>query len=242
MYLRKVYIRYKEDMPESRNTFAAQAGFRERGVETVPYYGFGDIDTLDDLGPEVGLVGYVGDVHNALKKMGKAKPLPIDYPEELQGWLHRKIWKTTLGEVRRHRDPLFVKPSDEEKLFTGFIWRGGGIEAVRVATCDDDVNVWASEPVKFVSEYRFYIKDDEIQGAHLYKGDWSKAPDRWAVETAVEAFQPKSPRAYTLDMGVLDTGATTLVEANDAYSLGNYGLPDTIYAQLLEARWEELTR
>lgn len=241
MYLRKVYIRYKEDMPESRNTFTAQEGFRERGVETVPYYGFGDIDTLDDLGPEVGLVGYVGDVQNALKKLGKPLPQPMDYPDELRWWLGRKVWKTTLGEARRLVEPTFIKPAEEEKLFTGFIWRGAGIEAVRVATCPDETIVWCSEVVEFVSEYRVYVKDDQILGVHLYKGSWSKQLDRWAVETAVDQYK-SSPRAYCLDFGVTDANLPKLVEANDAYALGNYGLPSALYAQLIEARWEEFTR
>ena len=71
MRLRKVYIRYKEGCPDSPNTFAAFDGFQQLGIETVPFYGFGDIDTLEDLGPEVGLVGFIGDVWNALKKMGE---------------------------------------------------------------------------------------------------------------------------------------------------------------------------
>lgn len=241
MYLRKVYIRYKEDMPESRNTFTAQEGFRERGVETVPFYGFGDVDQLDDLGPEVGLAGFVGDIHAALRKIGRPIPKPIDYPEELQEWLGRKMWKATLGEARRLVEPTFIKPAEEEKLFTGFIWRGGGMEAVRVATCPDETLVWCSEVVRFVSEYRVYIKDDEILGVHLYKGDWSHALDKWVVTTAIEKYK-SSPRAYCLDFGVTSQAYTKLVEANDAYALGNYGLPSALYAQLLEARWEEFTR
>jgi hypothetical protein len=241
VYLRKVYIRYKEDMPESRNTFTAQEGFRERGVETVPFYGFGDIDTLDDLGPEVGLVGYVGDVQNALKKMGKAVPQTMDYPEELQPWLGRKVWPSTLEDARRLVEPTFIKPYDEEKLFTGFIWRGAGMEAVRVAAIPDETIVWCSEVVNFVSEYRVYIKDDEVLGVHLYKGDWSLALDQKTVMDAVKAYK-SSPRAYCLDFGVTSGAWTRLVEANDSYALGNYGLPSALYAQLLEARWEELTR
>lgn len=241
MYLRKVYVRYKEDMPESRNTYMAQEGFRERGVETVPFYGFGDVETLTDLGPEVGIAGYVGDVLRGLKQLGREPPKTMDYPEELQNWLGRKVWTTTLDQARRLVEPTFIKPAEEEKLFTGFIWRGAGIEAVRVATCPDETVVWCSEVVNFVSEYRAYIKDDQILGVYPYKGDWSKAPDRWTVETAVEAYK-SSPRAYSLDFGVTDQGLTRLVEANDGYSLGNYGLNSALYASLLEARWEELTR
>ena len=63
MYLGKVYVRFKEGHPDSPNTFAAFDGFTQLGAEIgVPFEGFGDIEQITDLGPEVGLVGFVGDV------------------------------------------------------------------------------------------------------------------------------------------------------------------------------------
>lgn len=241
MYLDKVYIRFHENLPDSLNTFAAWEGFRELGVETVPYYGFGDIATLEDLGPQVGIVGFLGDLWKALQKLGKPRPTPFDYPEELAACMGRKVWRTTLGAIRRTLTPVFIKPM-EEKLFTGFIWRGGGIEAVRIATYDNDVPIWASEVVPFVSEHRVYIKDQQILDTRRYKGDWGLAPRRTVVENAVKAFAPSAPRAYSLDFGITEKDETLLVEANDGYALGCYGLPPVLYAQMLEARWEELTR
>jgi hypothetical protein len=38
---------------------------------------------------------------------------------------------------------------------------------------------------------------------------------------------------YTLDVGILDTGETILIEANQGYSVGNYGLPEIQYAKFL---------
>lgn len=239
--LRKVYVRFREDHPDSQNTFSAQCGFRERGVETAPFYWVDDIDKLDDLGPEVGLVGFVGDVWAALKKMGRPLPVPTDYPEELAPWMGRRVWRSTLGNARRLVEPTFIKPAASEKLFTGFVWRGAGMEAVRVASCEDDVEVWCSEVVDFSSEHRVYVKDDEILDVRRYKGDWGTAPDRKTVEDAVQAWK-SSPRGCSLDFGVTSDGRTLLVETNDGYALGNYGMTDTLYAQMLEARWEELTR
>jgi hypothetical protein len=239
MYLHKVYIRYKEDLPEDRNAFAALEGFRQLGIETAPFYGFGDINTLNDLGPEVGITGFVGDTLNALTKLGIPHPSPMDYPEEIQECLGRRVWKTTMGEVRGTTQPVFLKPF-QHKAFTGFIYRGPTREAVRTSLLSDEDPVWCSEVVNFVSEYRVYVKDGEILGAYLYKGDWSHALDRWTVEGAVRAYK-SSPRAYSLDFGITQ-GYTRLVEANDSFALGNYGLPSPLYAQMIEARWEELTR
>lgn len=240
MYLQKVYIRHRESYPDSHNTFSAWSGFKDLGVETVPFYGFGDIDALEDLGPEVGIVGFIGDVWDALKKIGKPRPEALDYPEELRPWLGREVRRTTLGEVRRSTDRVFLKPVSE-KLFTGFIWKGPTAEASRVAPLEDPTPVWTSEIVSFVSEYRAYVKDDVLLGVKHYKGDWSVVPDRKVVEEAVKAYR-SSPRGLSLDFGVTEDGKTLLVEANDGYGLGNYGLPNPLYSQLLEARWEELTR
>ena len=38
-----------------------------------------------------------------------------------------------------------------------------------------------------------------------------------------------------------DDGRTLLVEINDGYSLGSGGLVANLYAELLRARWEEIT-
>ena len=46
--------------------------------------------------------------------------------------------------------------------------------------------------------------------------------------------------ACSMDICVTKDGRTLLVEFNDAYSLGAYGLPDIYYAKLISARWSQL--
>jgi len=237
-FLRKVYIRCREGHPDNPNMFAAYDGFRQLGVETASFEGFGDIGTLSDLGPEVALSGFVGDVLAALKQLGKPSPPNIDYPDELRPWMGREVWRSTLGKIRRTVDPVFFKPV-EEKLFTGFVWRSPDGDRMRVATLRDDVDVWVSECVDFVSEYRCFVNGGKIVGCRLYDGDWSRAPDRKVVESAVAAYR-SSPQAYSIDFGVTSDGRTLLVEVNDAYALGAYGLPSVLYANMVEARWSEL--
>lgn len=50
----------------------------------------------------------------------------------------------------------------------------------------------------------------------------------------------KRPVACSIDIGVTNDGRTLLIECNDAYSLGSYGLEDYKYAKLLSARWSQL--
>lgn len=48
------------------------------------------------------------------------------------------------------------------------------------------------------------------------------------------------PMACSMDICVTKDGRTLLVEFNDAYSLGAYGLADIYYAKLISARWSQL--
>jgi hypothetical protein len=236
--MRKAYIRYKEDLPESTMLASAQFGLKERGIHTVPFYGFGDIDTLSDLGPDVGLVGFVGDVHQALNKIGRPLPASIDYPDVLKDWLHRKIYTTTLKDILSRNDKVFIKPVSE-KLFTGFVWP---LYIQRVCGLPEDTELLVSEIIEFKSEYRTFVLDGEILDCRHYKGDWSLAIDKGLTESAVDEMSSWEgcPRAYCLDLGVTENSNCCLVEVNDAYSFGNYGLQDCLFAKMLEARWDEL--
>jgi hypothetical protein len=44
-----------------------------------------------------------------------------------------------------------------------------------------------------------------------------------------------------MDWGVTRDERTLLVEVNDAYSLGSYGLDPLVYAPMLADRWFEMT-
>jgi len=52
----------------------------------------------------------------------------------------------------------------------------------------------------------------------------------------------KAPNAYCLDWGVLQDGRTVLVEMNEGYAFGHYGLNPISYARMLSARWFEMTK
>jgi hypothetical protein len=242
--IRKCYIRHRESLPDNAQHYASLTGFHELGVEVVPFYGFGDIDGLDDLGPEVGIHGFVGDTFAALKLIGMPLPEPIDYPEELRGFLQRRVWQTTLDAVTSGGGMIvgnFIKPV-RHKLFTGRVWTGS--IADRLATegtpgVAADEPVWCSHPVNFVAEFRCFVLDDKVLDVRRYKGDWSKAPDRHKVARAVMAYS-SAPVAYALDWGVTDDGMTLLVEVNDAFALGAYGMDPVLYARMISARWEQL--
>lgn len=50
-----------------------------------------------------------------------------------------------------------------------------------------------------------------------------------------------APAGYAVDFGITDKGETLLIEVNDGYAFGCYGLLNIYYSKLLSARWAELT-
>ncbi len=236
--VRKFYVRHSENVPDGPFHALAADGFRQLGVE-LSYYGWHeDVEGFSDLGPEVGVAGYIGDVWAALKRIGRAMPAPLDYPDALRWMLGRELSRTTLGRVRSTVKPVFVKPVDH-KLFTGFVHRADGESRMRVVTLPDEVEVWVSDVMEFISEHRCFILKGEILDVRRYKGDWAVAPYRAIVRHAASTWTT-APVAWCLDVGVTKDGHTRLVEANDGFCFGGYGLSSTLYARMLAARWFEL--
>ncbi len=241
MTLRKIYIRHREGVPCNVNCYNAWYGFTMRGVEVAPFEGFGDIEKIEDLGPEVGIHGFVGDFQKAMEKLSLPMPEPLDYPDELEWCLGRGVYETTLGDIRNGVVSKFIKPK-EQKLFCGRVWNGTRGDRITLATFPDRTPVWASDIVDFISEYRGFVLNGVLVGVKHYKGGWEYAPPSptwWTA--AILAYTPSAPTAYSLDFGVVLGGRPLLVEANDAFALGCYGLDSSLYCQMIEARWKELT-
>ena len=233
----KIYIQsYENGIPHNYNFMNAYQGFSEMGFEIVP---FNDNTVLNNSNREDIVVGYVGTVRSRLRDFGVIAP-EMDYPEELKEYLGRAVWKTKMNEVNNHPEnwPVFVKPV-EDKQFTGVIVRstkdliGCGIQGV-------NQDVYCSEIVPFKAEWRCFIRYGNILSVRPYKGDWRLHYEYKVIETAVSKYKT-APAGYAIDFGITKDGRTLLIEVNDGYALGCYGLFYLDYAKLLSARWAELT-
>ena len=219
------------------NVFTAFEGFRTLGYK-VETFVLGDLETLP-LSPNAIVVGNIGIVWRALEKLGVPRPPYLLTPECLKPFLGRDEWISTLGEVRSlARVPIFIKPLERGKTFTGHVVKAFR-DLIETAPFPDDLPVLAQTPVEFSSEWRVFVLEGEVLGVGHYHGDPLLFPDVSAVRTMLSTFTA-SPAAYALDAGVTRDGQTLLVELNDGYALGAYGLPTHHYVRLLEARWDEL--
>jgi hypothetical protein len=198
------------------------------------------------LSPEVFIAGDMDAMHGAMSQLKIDIPLPDDYPDSLKPFLHRRVWKSTLDEVERRlldedRPPVFVKPSARAKNFTGRVFSSFG-DFAYIGAVSRRQEVWCSEVVAWRSEYRVYTIDDEIVGVDHYSGEPDVALDIDVVRSALAAYRAsgRAPSAYGIDFGVLRTGETALVEANEGYALGAYQIAAEPYTDLLMRRWQEL--
>ncbi len=195
--------------------------------------------------PEPGdiVAGSVAFVRAALQSLGKQLPHPNPYPEELTGFLYRRVWKGgTVADVLASGQRVFIKPDRRWKRFTGFVVETPNPpELYGVARHE---TVWCSEPVSFRSEWRCYVVRGEIRfvGFSDFGGNrlHSIEPNHDEMHRAVAAYR-NAPSAYAIDFGVLSSGETALIEANDGFSVGAYdGVPAATYFDMVATRWQEL--
>lgn len=236
----RVFIRRDaENEYHSINFAVAAQGFREMGWEIVGYRQMETI--LPQLTREDVIVDYGDESRQALASLGLELPSVPTYPEALLPFLSRKIWTSTIDRIASQPEhwPVFVKPLDDSKKFTGVLVRGTG-DLVGCGDMASDTPVWCSEPITLLREWRCFVRYGKILDVRPYKGNWRNQFEPRVIEEAVQGWLEK-PTGCALDFGVDAEGRTVLVEVNDGFALGAYGLPPLLYARLLSARWTELT-
>ncbi|TCJ93527.1 ATP-grasp domain-containing protein [Nocardia alba] len=240
------YLQYAGSGPMRHEEKLLTQGFARLGVP-VRHYSLKRIQRRQlALGLGMFIAGDMAAMHGAMRRLGIPLPQPDDYPEVLRGFLGRKVWASTLGEIERSMDsgsspPVFVKPADRRKAFTGSVCYSEH-DFAAWGNASRRQRVWCSEVVSWVSEYRVYVIGQQIVAVDHYEGDKSIPLNMATVESAVTAYHRSgtAPIAYAMDFGVLANGATTLVEANDGYALGAYNIAADQYTALLVNRWREL--
>lgn len=198
-----------------------------------------------DLKPENFLVGDHEVMRTVFKRLGVQ--VKVDsYPCSLRPYLKRKVRQIALGKFITESQNggfynQFIKPRYDSKSFTGFVVKSN-VEYFELSRKSKHLEIYSSEVVNWLTEYRVFIKHSKIIGVKHYAGDKSIKLNLNEVEKAINDFDAakESTAGYGIDFGVLDTGETALVEFNDGFALGSYGLNKDKYADLILARWTEL--
>ena len=239
----KVWLKSKKIngilIPVNINVSNALYGFNKLGVETILFEDINDIldwVTRDDI-----VVSFIGDANKVFSKFDVVHDVK-DYPEELRKYLKRNIGESTISELLL-KDELFgkfIKPK-VQKVFTGGVIKDyTDLAKIGVRDCP----IFYSDVVEIVSEYRCFIIYDKIVDIKPYGVNVGciKGIDFNYVDALIEDFSTikDKPNGCSIDIGIGPKGEHYLIECNDGFSLGCYGLDCILYAKLLSARWSQL--
>ena len=237
----KIYIQAQNGFPISDWAASAYFGFRQKQSDI---YFFEDIEQVP-VSKYVILIASIENTNVYLEKLRLPPKMSINIPQELISYAGREISFMTLGEFKKmDKFPIFVKPNGRSKEFIAGVVDNKKVLEYAFYGIDDDRPVLVSEVVDFVSEYRGYVIGGELKGIKHYAGDFRMFPDMGVIDQAIKDYVTQ-PIGYSIDFGVvIDVGNkkqdTLLIEINDGFALGNYGLNDVTYSTLLARRWIQM--
>lgn len=241
------FIQIRDQQWVNINCATAFYGFELRGYEIVPFTRE-EVHSIPVTADTV-VVGEIATTKHALREAGYEPPETVGVPERLLPLLKRATWTSTLGEVQQlfnggeeeslHR-PLFIKPRDTLKTFTGHVISNMG-DLLTTAYLPAEMPVIVQEAVDFVSEWRCFVQEGRIIHMARYHGAPLMFPDISVAMEAMDLWGADAPIAYSVDIGVIHDQGTALVELNDGFSLGCYGMDGLTYSHFVEARWKEMT-
>jgi hypothetical protein len=234
----KVYIQSVNNFPISDWSVSAYLGFKDKQMDIIF---FEDIEEVP-ANPNNIVVSFIEDTIKHFKTLGINPPLSINIPNELMEYTKRNIRYMTMGEFKQDTQiPVFVKPNRFAKEFVAGVIKNQSSKALFFNDISDDTPVLVSDVIDIVSEYRCYVLKKELKGIKHYIGDIRIFPDVKVIDAAIADYT-SAPSAYVIDFGITKDGETVVVEVNDAWSVGNYGLNDTTYANMLLTRWIEIMK
>lgn len=163
--------------------------------------------------------------------------LPVEY-------VGRQVRLTTASEARMLAGPVFLKPPNQ-KTFPARVHASGG----ELPAMPADDPVLTSEPVEWLAEFRFFVRDRRVHAWSPYwlHGALARRGDEWVVEPEMVMAtrelvdrllaDPRVdlPAALVIDAGVIQDVGPAIVEANEASGAGLYGCDPRDVLEVLRA-------
>jgi|LauGreDrversion4_2_1035121.scaffolds.fasta_scaffold04678_1 hypothetical protein len=238
----KLYVQADNtgNMPHHFDAACALYGALDSGVETrlIRMEDLAGINNLVFLNnPFVGSVEFMREIFS---RFGKDPRVPDNS--------NRDEERITMGEARKRieaGETLFVKPV-QIKMFTGMVVSKTLLFCLNPYSEDSPVIVCKPFESPIVSEWRCYVRKtllgDPIQDIRCYLGDPFRVPDRGFIEDIFRENILRYPKSYAIDVAVLESGENVVVEYNDMWALGNYGMENDKYFSMLKERYFEIMR
>jgi len=229
----------------NQGNYTAYYGFMKLGYKTILYSSALDYTKKLEVLPLAVAAGGIDTRRQIFSNYNIRQPEVQKPHVELPGILKREVKEMTLKEFIEYSNsdsfkPTFIKPLDEDKTFTGFVFKHKKDILQFGRMLPNDFMLLTSEVVELQSEFRVFIQDRKIIDCKNYTGNFWLRPNPHIIQEAIDAYT-NQPAAYTLDWGIDMNGNTILIEINDGFGLAPYGLDPVKYARFLEARWNEIT-
>lgn len=232
----KAYVQTQHNQWLNDNCYTVWYGLTRMGYNVHPF----SMESLPiDITRNVIVHGGINTMRMIFTQMGIEQP-PIHNPQDyLPQYCNREFISTTMGQIKTlDKFPYFIKPEVDHKLFTGFVVNNL-IDKIKLKDIPDNTKVMVSEVINMVSEYRCFVSRGKLVGSKNYTGDFTKNIDYNVVNNAIKDYKDQ-PIAYSLDFALTDNNETTLIEINDGFALGSYGLNPIIYTKMIIDRWVEI--
>lgn len=150
----------------------------------------------------------------------------------------------TLREVRnrvKSGERFFIKPlSVNLKSFTGFVI--DEMIYTSIANISNDTYIRVYEPFKspINSEWRVYVFNHKIADIRNYSGDLFNIPSEKYIHSIIEENKKDFPDTYVIDVGILENETNVVIEFNDMWAIGNYGISNDMYYRMLRQRYNDI--
>jgi len=244
-YLQKEIGEWAFDFVFTSKQAAIDLGYEIVACDTVKGFDFNHPNIDEDI-----CIGSVEFTEMFFEACEVEIPKYVGYPESLidnYDIMGRMVSECKVSDMIDYEYPYFIKPSKEVKLFTGdVITNDSQMNIFRdYYNVTDDTDVYVSEIVDFVSEYRCFVHNGELKGIQYYSGDFTVFPQIEVINTIKRVYEEglsTKLSAYTIDVGVLSTCETVLVELNDMWAIGAYGFDPEMYVRMVASRFKEIGR
>jgi hypothetical protein len=198
----------------------------------IPFEDIGRYNTLIKNNVFVGSVEFMREVFKQVGVEDARVPLNSNRESKI-------ITLDDAKEISKEQD-IFIKPL-QIKLFTGFILDKMIHSSISNIPGNTEVLSYKPFESEIISEWRCYIRNGEIEDSRNYSGDFKVSPDYKYVESVIKENKD-FPKCYTIDVGILDSSENVVIEFNDMWAIGNYGMDNYRYLRMLRERYFEIVR
>jgi ATP-grasp domain, R2K clade family 2 len=226
-----LYIQCKDGLPINSDIMVAAQGFEWMGYEIHPFeYTIGTAPFSNNVLKKNTFVGGIECMRQIFTVLDKM-PSPINFPSPNAdaGLLGRELEYLTLHlalqKFTSERKPFYIKPF-ERKLFDAILLSKEH-QASYFREHRPDTPVIISEPLEIVSEWRTFVHHQKMIDCRSYNGNFRLHPDYDFIQANIDAYK-NSPVSYTLDVAVLKNRQTVVMEFDDFWAVGAYGLDQSV--------------